>query len=133
MKQSLSWLALAGVLSVLSLWYYAAFIRPNHPPRPANVPPSATLILRGFDAFWQYCWVDQTINRDRCQIFNRGGTILRDDIFIPYDGSDLVLADKLKIGPSGNSAYVKLEDGTVLIPQKNYDAIKRSLTPSQPQ
>lgn len=51
--------------------------------------------------------------------------ILRDDVFIPYDGSRLVPVDRLKVGRQGSMSYVKLEDGTILIPQKNYEAIKK--------
>jgi hypothetical protein len=40
-----------------------------------------------------------------------------------------VRTDKLKIGQAGGPNYVKLENGTLLIPQTNYDAIRKTLSP----
>jgi len=121
-----------GVL-LLALWYCAAFVFPNHPRRPKNVPPSAALVFRGGHAYWQYCWLDESIQKDRCQIFNGDGVILVDDIFLPYSGTKPVPESRLKIDANnktdtGNGLdYVLLTDRTILIQQRYYAAIRQDI------
>ncbi len=122
----------AGIF-LFALWYCAAFVFPNHPRRPKNVPASASLVLSGGHAFWQYCWLDTSIQKDRCQIFYAGGGTIICDIFLPYPGTEPVPKSRLKIDTSekydtgDGDSYVRLQDGTILIPQKWYAEGKRRI------
>ncbi len=122
----------AGIL-LFAIWYCTAFVLPNHPRRPKNVSPSATLIFQGGLAFWERCWVDENINQNSCQIFNGAGVILVDDIFLPYSGTGPVPESRLKISSNGHWGYITLQDGTILIPQKHYDAIRQQISPKVPK
>lgn len=125
----LSFSMLAIPIMLLGWWYYEAFVAPNHPPRPANVPPSATLVLQGFNAFWQRCWFDESLMKDKCQIFNRVGGLIQDDVFLSYDGKATISASQLTIVPGGGWDNVHLEDGSILIPEHGYEAIRKVITP----
>lgn len=131
-RRSVINLSIAAIPVILfGWWYYAAFIAPNHPQRPSNVPPSATLVLQGFAAFWQKCWFDENLHKDRCQIFNRNGVILRDEIFLSYDGKATIPANRLKIVSGGGWDYIHLQDGSILIPQQGYEAIREVIAPPE--
>jgi hypothetical protein len=105
-----------------------AFVIPNDPSRPDNVPKSATLVFGGFTHFWQECWYDSEQQLDGCRIYNGSGIILRDDVYLPANGGAAISEDQLKIVPGSNpESVVHLSNGTVLIPQKNFDAIQKDL------
>ena len=111
----------------LIVWYIFAFVVPNHPSRPKNVPTSATLVFQGWTHFWQECWFDSQQRQDRCRIYNGGGLILDEDVFLPMDGSGPIPEDQLKIGSGGGPYSVQLLNGTVMIPRSHFDGIKREL------
>lgn len=120
-------LLLVGAAICACLLYVWIFVLPNHPSRPGNVPKSATLVLMGWSHFWQECSFDSARQQDRCRIYNGNGEILHDEIFLPANGGSAVPEDQLKIAPGGNSYSVHLLNGIVLIPQKNFDEIKKEL------
>jgi hypothetical protein len=91
------------------------------------VPQSATLVLAGWDHFWQMCWFDTVLKQDRCRIYGGGGAILRDDVFLPSNGGGAIQGDQLTIAPGGGADTVQLANGIVLIPQTNFDEIRREL------
>jgi len=109
-------------------WYCFTFILSNHPRRPASVPPQATLVFEGGVAFWERCWVDQAIQQNQCQIFNRKGVTLTEDVFLPYQGGGPVPESQLKIVSGGDWGVVKLQDGTILIPRTSYDVIRKRIS-----
>jgi hypothetical protein len=131
-KQRKSLAILFIAFAIFLWWYYAAFIGPNHPKRPDNVPASATLVLQRFDAFWQYCWLDHNANKNRCKIFNRVGGVIRDEVFIPYSGDGPIPESRLKVGKGGDVDYVELQDGTFLIPENGYQEIRKELEHVKP-
>jgi len=115
------------VIVFIVAWYLMAFVLPNHPSRPKNVPKSATLVLRAPAHFWQECWFDSVGNQDRCRIYNGGGVVLGEGIFLPLNGGDAVPQNQLIIAPGGSSYTVVLKNGEVLIPQTGFDETKREL------
>jgi hypothetical protein len=120
-------LLLGGALISACLLYVWVFVFPNHPSRPANVPKSATLVLMGWSHFWQECRFDSTQHQDTCRIYSGNGVILHDEVFLPLNGGGAIQEDQLRIAPGGNSYSVHLLNGVVLIPQKNFDEIRREL------
>jgi hypothetical protein len=121
-------LLLGGAAICACLLYVWIFVLPNHPSRPANVPKSASLVLEGWGHFWQECRFDSAQHQDRCRIYGGGGDVLRDDVFLPENGGAVISGDQLKIVPGGIAeSVVHLLNGTLLIPQKNFEAIKREL------
>jgi hypothetical protein len=105
------------------LWWYFEVL----PHRPDEVPKAAipVLVMGGYD--WAYCWVDKRENVDRCKIFNRGGDVLFDEIFLPYRGGKPVPAADLKIkrdqGVSGGQ-WIELENGVILVPKSRHDRVR---------
>ena len=53
--------------------------------RPRNVPKEA-LPVGGALRWWQHCEYDSKRQVDDCQIWNRGGVMLEQGEFVPYDG-----------------------------------------------
>ena len=99
----------------------------NNPKRPSNVPAKATPIAipHGYD--WDCCWVDKTLNVNKCQIYNRVGDLLYDGVFLRYEGSGVVPKESLKITQHGGEQWIELQNGVILIPKSNYDGIKKLL------
>lgn len=121
--------ALVG-LSVLLLGTCLWVLFKVLPHRPPNVPKNATPVsaLWGYD--WDYCWFDMKENASHCQIFNRNGDKLYDDIFLPYEGNGPTSPDDLKIKHDqhgGGEEWIYLQNGTILIPRSSYGRIKNGI------
>lgn len=97
--------------------------------RPPGVPGGATRVSFSKDGGWAYCWVDTTMQVNRCRTYNASGErIYRigkknddDDVFLRYEGSGLVLQDQLQVdivhtGPD----VIWLQNGIVLLPRNDY-------------
>jgi hypothetical protein len=99
------------------------------PARPSNVPLDATYIEGGeVGGWWQHCSFDSGNDVNRCQIYNAGGVVLSDEVFLPYDGGKALTSSLLKIdGDSYLAAgpnYVCLKDGRILIPKSHFQDYK---------
>lgn len=127
LDRNLPTLLVGGVVICVIAWYLFAFVIPNHPARPRNVPKSATLVLQGWDHFWQECWFDSAEQQDRCRIYNGSGYLLRDEVFLPANGGKALSDDQLKVASGGDSRSVHLLNGTVLIPREHFEGIKKEL------
>ncbi|MGH9529691.1 MAG: hypothetical protein ACRD2S_07220 [Terriglobales bacterium] len=119
-------LLLNGILVALivGLWWYFVVI----PHRPKGVPTDATPVLALGDYNWTYCWLDEAENVNRCQIFNRNGEPLYDEVFLRYEGQGPVPAADLKIireQNGGGVQWIRLENGVILIPKSRYDRIRQ--------
>lgn len=98
--------------------------------RPGNVPEDAALVDQPKSGLWQRCVLDTGANANRCQIYNWGGGVLYDEVFLPYDGGNAVVQADLKISryaPLSGPDRVCLANGRILIPKSRYDEIKRHL------
>ncbi len=96
--------------------------------RPTNIPVDSTRIpgVKSTD-FWQHCSFDRQSGNTRCKIFNVNGLLFRDDVFVPYVGERPTSDADLKIQPHGGNEWVDLANGTTLIPQSQFERIKRFL------
>jgi hypothetical protein len=108
-------------------FYLFAFVIPNHPSRPNNIPKSAVLVLSAFTHFWQECRYDTAEQQDKCRIYNGNGYLLRDEVFLPANGGNALRDDQLKIVAGGDSHSVHLLNGTVMIPKEHFADIKKDL------
>lgn len=98
--------------------------------RPANVPDDAALVDQPKGGLWQHCEAETAANTIRCQIYNWGGGLLYDEVFLPYDGGAAVLQVDLKIpryAPLSGPDRICLQNGRILIPKSRYDEVKRHL------
>ena len=127
LDRNLPALLVGGVVICVIVWYVFAFVIPKHPARPGNVPKSATLVLMGWDQFWQECRFDSAERQDRCRIYNGSGYLLRDEVFLPANGGKALPDDQLKVAPGGDSHSVHLLNGTVLIPREHFGGIRKEL------
>jgi hypothetical protein len=132
LDKNLPALILSGVILMAVAWYICAFVLPNHPSRPPNVPKSATLVFVGFNHYWQECWFDGTLGQDRCRIYGGGGDVLRDDVFLDVDTRKPVQQDELEIVQGGGADSVRLKNSKILLPQANFDAIRKQMKPEPP-
>ncbi len=57
------------------------------PKRPSAIPARATPIAIPHNYDWDYCWVDKTMNVNKCQIYNGDGLLMYDGIFVRYEGA----------------------------------------------
>lgn len=96
--------------------------------RPNNVPESAVRIpgVKGAD-FWQHCWFEGGSGMTQCRVYNAGGVVLREGVFIPYLGESPKSQADLNILPKGGNEWIDLSDGTVLIPQREFGRVKHFL------
>jgi hypothetical protein len=100
-------------------------------PRPQNVPIDSVYVngIKG-DGWWQHCSYDGPRDVDYCQIYNWGGGIIWDEVFLPYDGgaaakrSELIIDNQNRLaGPQ----YVCLKNGRILIPNSDFENQRRFL------
>jgi hypothetical protein len=97
--------------------------------RPRDVPEGATRVSFSKDGGWAYCWLDTTMQINRCRTYNASGDrIYRigkkdddDDVFLRYEGSGPVPQDQLQVdivhtGPD----VIWLQNGVVLLPRNDY-------------
>jgi hypothetical protein len=74
---------------------------------------------------WDYCWLDEATNENRCQIFNKGGNILYDDVFLRYEGTGPVPQSELRIKQCAGEQWIVLENDVILIPKRGYERIRK--------
>jgi len=95
-------------------------------PRPANVPVDAILIGAPKGAgVWQCCSLDGV--GVRCQIFNRSGLVLYDEPFVVYSGRVPSTSAEAKPSEKGGEQWVRLRDGSILIPTSRQEQMRRAL------
>ncbi len=119
-------IGLSLVFVATGLWVYFKVL----PHRPPNVPKDATPVSALWGYNWDHCWFDVKENASHCQIFNKNGDTLYDDIFLPYEGKGPTSSEDLKIGHDRRGAgdeWIYLQNGTILIPRSSYDRIKKGL------
>jgi len=106
-------------------------------PMPSNVPRDAVEIpMIGKSTGWVKCSLDSSDTR--CVVFNINGVVVRDDIFLPFDGGPTVTASELQMARDDSGAdYVWLRHGRLLLPRTNFDEHKefarRILKPESPR
>lgn len=97
--------------------------------RPNNVPTEAVKVIgaKGTGP-WQICSFTANSNDSvRCQIYNTKGETLYDDVFVVYSGKEPKSATDLKVSSKGGDQWVKLENGTVLIPKSQKEEMTKAL------
>jgi hypothetical protein len=92
-------------------------------PRPANVPIGAVRIPgpKGMD-LWQVCQIDDA-EVVRCEVFNVGGKVLSQGVFVPCIGKPPRSLEDLAITPKGGNVWVTLENGAVLVPKESFEEV----------
>jgi hypothetical protein len=103
--------------------------------RSVAMPDGATAVNFGKSGGWVHCWLDQSIQLNRCQIFNGRGERLyplggdrSDDVFLPYDRSGPVVESDLVIDQTHTSpTQVWLESGMVLVPRSDFEFQRASV------
>jgi len=100
-------------------------------PRPSNVPVDSVYVnAANDDGWWQHCSYDGGRDVDHCQIYNWGGGVIWDEVFLPYDGGDAAKESELTIDNETRLAgpqYVCLKNGRILIPKSGFENQKRFL------
>lgn len=95
--------------------------------RPQNVPKDAVHV-GGAIGWWQYCAYDPARDVDICHIWNRGGLVLEEGVFVPYDGGRPAKNDTLQIADVNNGpSEIDLRDGRILIPKAREAELRRFL------
>lgn len=99
----------------------------KQPLRPANVPAAAVKVTGPKGAGpWQFCEFTGS-KAIRCQIFNIKGNVLYDGTFVVYSGRQPDAPGDLKISQNGGDQWIRLENGTILIPEKKQAEMTRFL------
>ncbi len=95
--------------------------------RPKNVPKAAVQ-RSGLSGVWQHCEYDGGRDVNVCHIWNRGGMVLVEGVFVAYDRGPAVKADQLKVVDGlGVSDCILLANGRLLIPLSREAEIRQSL------
>lgn len=103
--------------SSCSLKDYPIFLEWRRPP---NVPKDSVFVEWPKGGVWEHCVYVASEDADKCQMFNWGGGVISDGVYLPYDGGPSVKGDQLRIrrGVSpimGNA--ICLENGRALLPK----------------
>ncbi len=95
--------------------------------RPANVPVGAVKVIgaKGTGP-WQYCELTPA-DQVHCRLFNINGEVLYDDVFVVYSGEQPKSSSDLKISEEGGDQWIRLKNGTVLIPDNQKAEMTRFL------
>jgi hypothetical protein len=95
--------------------------------RPQNVPADATHALGNKGVgWWHNCDFAETDHRAHCTIWNAGGLVLYEGVFLPYDRGPLEARDlKVVYNPrwGDNAQFICLENDRVLIPASEFDRL----------
>jgi hypothetical protein len=114
--------------AVVSLPLWIGGCSNNTQKRPANVPFAAIFASGGKVGWWHYCEFDRNDNQAHCTIWNQGGLVLQEGIFLPSDQKPLK-ADELKIVYNehwgDNAQFICLENRRVLVPASDFDRLSR--------
>jgi hypothetical protein len=95
--------------------------------RPQEVSQNA-IHVGGAIGWWQHYAYDPAQNVDICRIWNRGGLILEDGEFVPYDSGSPAKTDELHIVDSETGPdRIALRNGRILIPKAREAEMKRFL------
>jgi hypothetical protein len=95
--------------------------------RPQNVSKDAVHV-GGAIGWWQYCTYDPVREVDICHIWNRGGLVLEEGTFVPYDGGPPSKTDALQIADVNNGpSEIDLRNGRILIPKAREAELRRFL------
>ena len=116
------------ILAVASLPFWMANCGNAPPKRPANVPGAAIFAYGGKVGWWHYCEFDRNENQAHCTIWNEGGLVLQQGVFLPSDHKPFK-ADELKIVYNerwgDNAQFICLQNGRVLVPASDFDRLSR--------
>ena len=105
-----------------------------HATKPSTVPQGAVYLPLSSSGGWGYCWLDPTIQLNRCRTYSADGRRLYrfgyenddDDVFLTYQGSGPVPQDQLKIDVIHSSRdFIWLQNDLVLIPRNDFEHQKQ--------
>ena len=94
--------------------------------RPRNVPKDAVHV-GGTVGWWELCSYDSNEDMNYCQIFNRGGDVIWNEVFLPYDGGKAAKGAELQVDGESRIAgpqYVCLKNGRILLPKSQFENFK---------
>jgi hypothetical protein len=100
------------------------------PARPNNVPKDSVRVSGADEHWWEWCSYDQKEDADHCEIFNGGGQVLWNEMFLPYDGGKAARETELMIDNETHLKswqYVCLKNGRILIPKSGFENQKEFL------
>jgi hypothetical protein len=112
---------------LLAVCLAALFSCGRMPERPPNVPGEAVKIIAAKGTGpWQWCELRHD-GEVHCRFYNNRGETLCDDTFVVYSGREPKSDGDLKISPDGGEQWVRLQNGTLLIPESQRAEMTRFL------
>ena len=97
--------------------------------RPANIPATATFAPGGkVGGWWHYCQFGAADHLAHCTIWNAGGLVLCDGVFLPSDQEPLEVRELMVVyNPKwgDNSQFICLKNGRVLVPSSDFERLSR--------
>jgi len=98
------------------------------PARPSVVAADAVAVAGSKTVWWQQCTVAEADGSARCRIWNAGGLVLYDEIFLPYDERAQLTKAELTIAPEPTFPgpdRIWLSNGRVLLPKSRFEDLKK--------
>jgi hypothetical protein len=98
----------------------------SQPKRPTEVNSTAVWAESAKTGFWQVCTTTEE-GGIHCTIWNKGGTVLLDERFLPLDGGPAPKSSDLRLrggGPCTGPYQVCLANGRILLPQSMFEKLK---------
>src|SRR5690349_12682795 len=89
----------AVVATVLLTVVSCGCVGERPPARPPVVATDAVAVAGSKTVWWQHCTVSEADGSAHCRIWNAGGLVLYDEIFLPYDERTKLTKAELTIAP----------------------------------
>jgi len=118
-------LAIKRALTAIWLGAIVCCLGCSQPQRPTGIGPAALWVESAKTGYWKVCSATERAGV-HCTIWNKGGTVLMDEDFLPLDGGrapisdDLAISDGACIGPY----EVCLKNGRILVPESMFERMK---------
>ena len=127
MKSPLPVIFLSRWLPVLVILFICAACEEEHL-RPANVPADAVFVSGSKAGWWQHCTGSANDQPVHCSIWNKGGKVLEDEEFLPYDEGPPPTLNELKLDPEAPFAgpdRIFLTNNRIILPKSRFAELKR--------
>jgi len=92
------------------------------------VPDQAFFASGNKVGWWQYCKFNEADGHPHCTIWNEGGMVLFDGVFLPLD-KQRMSPEELQVVYNDrwadNSQFINLRNGKLLVPASDFDRLSR--------
>jgi hypothetical protein len=121
--------ACAWIAALIGVVLVYVIVLGSPPRRPSNVPGDAVFVEGAKTGWWQSC-SHTSQNVTMCRVYNKGGQVIVDEEFLPYDGGPQPTVSELVLDPRNHYSDVyriALKNGRLLLRKSMFAQSKELL------